>query len=56
VLAPATHTTDLSLFKNVRITERTTLQLRIEAENAFNHPNLGIGGALADSAGLRILF
>jgi hypothetical protein len=46
--APSAHQTDLSLFKNARITERVTLQLRLEAENAFNHPNLGIGGTLVD--------
>jgi hypothetical protein len=49
--APAIHQTDLSLFKNVRLTERFTLQLRLEAENAFNHPNLGIGGTVVDLAG-----
>lgn len=49
--APAIHTTDLSLFKNVRLTERATLQLRMEAENAFNHPNLGIGGTLTNLLG-----
>jgi hypothetical protein len=30
---------DLSLFKNIKLSERTALQLRIEAFNAFNHPN-----------------
>jgi Carboxypeptidase regulatory-like domain/TonB-dependent Receptor Plug Domain len=30
---------DLSLFKNIQLTERTSLQLRVEAFNAFNHPN-----------------
>jgi hypothetical protein len=40
--AQAIHQTDLSLFKTVHLTERFTLQLRLEAENAFNHPNLGI--------------
>ena len=52
VRAPSIHQTDLSLFKNLRLTERFTLQLRLEAENAFNHPNLGIGvGTIADLAG-----
>jgi hypothetical protein len=46
--APSAHQTDLSLFKNMLLTERATLQLRLEAENAFNHPNLGIGGTLVD--------
>ncbi|MGH9632129.1 MAG: hypothetical protein ACRD7E_27810, partial [Bryobacteraceae bacterium] len=49
--APASHNTDLSLFKNIRVTERVTFQLRIEAENAFNHPNPGIGGTFADLPG-----
>jgi hypothetical protein len=49
--APASHTADLSLFKNLRISERITLQLRLEAENAFNHPNLGIGVPFVDVPG-----
>ena len=49
--APSVHTTDLSLFKNVRLGERLTFQMRVEAENAFNHPNLGIGGVFADLPG-----
>jgi outer membrane receptor protein involved in Fe transport len=32
---------DASLFKNFRITDRTNLELRIEAQNVFNHVNLG---------------
>jgi hypothetical protein len=31
---------DLSLFKNIPLRERYTLQLRLEAFNAFNHANL----------------
>jgi outer membrane receptor protein involved in Fe transport len=30
---------DLSLFKNTRLTEKITLQLRAEVFNVFNHPN-----------------
>jgi len=30
---------DLSLFKNFKVTERTSLQFRVEAFNLFNHPN-----------------
>jgi hypothetical protein len=48
---PGVHNTDLSLFKKVRISERIVLQLRLEAENAFNHPNLGVGATVADVAG-----
>lgn len=32
---------DLSLFKNFRVTEGTTLQFRVEAFNFVNHPNQG---------------
>jgi hypothetical protein len=49
--APAIHTTDLSLFKNIQINERFTFQLRLEAENAYNHPNLGIGVPFVDVPG-----
>jgi len=31
---------DLSLFKNIPIKERYNIQLRLEAYNAFNHPNI----------------
>jgi Carboxypeptidase regulatory-like domain/TonB-dependent Receptor Plug Domain len=30
---------DLSLFKNIKLSERTSLQLRVEAFNVFNHTN-----------------
>jgi len=38
---------DMGLYKNVNITERMSLQLRLEAYNAFNHANFGtdIGSA-----------
>jgi hypothetical protein len=50
--APAFHQTDLSIFKNIRFSERFQLQLRLEAENAFNHPNYpGIGTTVADLFG-----
>ncbi len=32
---------DMSVFKTTHITERTSLELRLEAYNAFNHTNLG---------------
>ena len=38
---PGAQNWDLSLFKNVKILERTTLQFRWEAFNAFNHTNFG---------------
>lgn len=33
---------DLGMYKNTKVTERATLQLRLEAYNAFNHANFGI--------------
>jgi hypothetical protein len=30
---------DMSLFKNIPVTERCSFQLRLEAFNIFNHPN-----------------
>jgi hypothetical protein len=39
---PGTWNLDLGMYKNTRITERATLQLRLEAYNAFNHANFGI--------------
>ena len=41
---PGTVNLDMSLFKTTHITERTTLELRIEAYNALNHPNLPMPG------------
>ncbi len=35
---PGLNNWDLSLFKNMKFTERLNLQLRLEAFNAFNHP------------------
>jgi hypothetical protein len=39
VIGPGLVRLDLSLFKNIRFTERVTLQFRGEAFNAFNHTN-----------------
>jgi hypothetical protein len=41
---PGTFSNDLSLFKNFKITEGTSFQLRLEAFNAMNHANLGTPG------------
>ena len=50
---------DLSLFKNIVVSEKTNVQFRTEFFNAFNHTNFGIpnpivfsGGAINPSAGL----
>jgi len=39
---------DFGLYKNFKITERVGLQLRGEAYNIFNHPNLWVVGSSAD--------
>lgn len=47
---------DASIFKNFLVTERTTVQFRMDAFNVFNHPALGFngnqnGGTCIDCAG-----
>ncbi len=39
---------DLGLYKDTKITERVTLQLRAESFNIFNHANLYVNGPTAD--------
>jgi hypothetical protein len=46
--APGFWNFDLAVFKNTRITERLTLQLRAELFNVFNHANLYVIGTSAD--------
>jgi hypothetical protein len=41
LIGPGFWNVDASLFKRFRFTERTNLELRIEAVNVFNHVNLG---------------
>ena len=41
VIGPGVATVDFSLAKNTAITERTTVQFRAEAFNAFNRANFG---------------
>jgi hypothetical protein len=43
-LGPPTRTVDLSLSKNFHITERIKAQFRLDAFNAFNHPQYGNPG------------
>ncbi|HKX31523.1 MAG TPA: hypothetical protein VJ302_27800, partial [Blastocatellia bacterium] len=46
---------DLSLFKNIRITERFGLQMRFESVNSFNHTNYQAPATnLAANAGLYV--
>ncbi|MDQ3254060.1 MAG: TonB-dependent receptor [Acidobacteriota bacterium] len=46
---------DLSLLKNITITEDKRLQLRLEAINAFNHPNFGLPGDVLGAPGFGII-
>ncbi len=41
LIGPSTWDADFSMFKNIHFTERTNLQLRMEAFNVFNHVALG---------------
>jgi hypothetical protein len=49
--APGFSQADLALYKNFKLWERFTAQLRFESTNSFNHPNLGPGGFYVDQAG-----
>ena len=40
--SPGTVNLDLGMYKNTKITERMTLQIRLEAYNAFNHANFSV--------------
>jgi outer membrane receptor protein involved in Fe transport len=40
---PTLNNWNLGLFKNIRVRESVSLQLRLEAFNAFNHPNPAVG-------------
>ena len=44
VIGPPLFSVDFSLKKDMRFTERLRLQLRLDAFNAFNHPNFGSPG------------
>jgi len=50
-LGPIFNQVNLSVFKNIRVTEKVRIQLRGEAFNAFNHPNPGFGVASGGSFG-----
>jgi hypothetical protein len=50
ILGPGMQSWDLSLFKNIRFTERLEMQFRAEAFNVFNHTNFSsIDTVLGDS-------
>ena len=44
---PGIHTWDMSVFKKINFTERTYVQLRLEAFNVFNHTQWGTLSAAA---------
>jgi hypothetical protein len=48
---PGVFNFDLGIYKSVRFTERMSLQLRLEAYNAFNHSNLYVNTGSAYTAG-----
>jgi outer membrane receptor protein involved in Fe transport len=47
---PGSWNLDVGIHKNTRITERTSLQLRLELYNAFNHANFSINNSDTDVA------
>ncbi|HVE60113.1 MAG TPA: TonB-dependent receptor [Pyrinomonadaceae bacterium] len=44
LIGPSFKNFDISLFKNIRVTENSKLQLRWEVFNVFNHPNYQVPG------------
>ena len=52
LLGPGLANLDLSLFKNVTLTERLHLQIRAEFFNALNHANFGTPNAIVFSNGI----
>jgi outer membrane receptor protein involved in Fe transport len=48
---PGVYNLDLGIYKSIRFTERMSLQLRLEAYNAFNHSNLYVNTGSAYTAG-----
>jgi outer membrane receptor protein involved in Fe transport len=40
---PALNQTNIGIFKNTKVWEKVTIQVRAELFNAFNHPNIGYG-------------
>jgi hypothetical protein len=53
--APGLNNFDLSLFKNIQLSERIKLQFRLESFNAFNHPKLGFPTANVNSSTFGVI-
>ena len=52
---PGRWNVNLALSKRIVFTERTNLQLRIDADNIFNHANLFVNGAEADISSTNVI-
>ena len=52
---PGTENWNMSLFKNIIVTEGKELQLRLETFNTFNHVNWGIPSETVDLAGAGVI-
>ncbi len=52
---PGSWNVNLALSKRIVFTERTNLQLRIDADNVFNHANLRVNGGEADISSFDIV-
>lgn len=50
-----TNSANISLYKNIKFSERTTLQFHATLNNAFNHPNFGSVDPFIDDAGFDII-
>jgi len=50
LIGPNFQSVDMSLFKNIRLREKTKLQLRWEVFNLFNRPNFQIPQHLLESS------
>jgi hypothetical protein len=56
VRGPGINNVDLSVFKNIKFSERVNMQFRTEFFNAFNHTQFLISGNSSTAIGFRDLF
>jgi hypothetical protein len=56
VRGPGINNVDLSVFKNIKFSERVNMQFRTEFFNAFNHTQFQISGNSSTAIGFRDLF